>query len=109
MQAILEFLNNQKATIKGYTYMYREGINNVDIKTTKNIDYPLAQKIVNGEVPYKLKDCEVFLVDLTALVSGTQFRGQFEARINGLLKEVKEAGNIILPSESRDILSLLTT
>ena len=56
----------------------------------------LAQKIVNGDVPYKLRDCEVFLVDLTALVSGTQFRGQFEARINGLLNEVKSAGNIIL-------------
>lgn len=56
----------------------------------------LAQKIVNGEVPYKLKNCEVYLVDLTALVAGTQFRGQFEARINGLLNEVKSAGNIIL-------------
>ncbi len=56
----------------------------------------LAQRIVNGDVPYKLRDCEVFLVDLTALVSGTQFRGQFEARINGLLNEVKSAGNIIL-------------
>lgn len=56
----------------------------------------LAQKIVNGDVPYKLRKCEVFLVDLTALVSGTQFRGQFEARINGLLNEVKAAGNIIL-------------
>jgi len=56
----------------------------------------LAQRIVDGSVPYKLRGCEVFLVDLTALVAGTQFRGQFEARINGLLKEVKEAGNIIL-------------
>ena len=56
----------------------------------------LAQRIVDGRVPYKLKNCEVYLVDLTALVAGTQFRGQFEARINGLLKEVKEAGNIIL-------------
>ena len=56
----------------------------------------LAQRIVDGRVPYKLKNCEVFLVDLTALVAGTQFRGQFEARINGLLKEVKQAGNIIL-------------
>ena len=56
----------------------------------------LAQKIVEGDVPQKLKKCEVYLVDLTALVAGTQFRGQFEARINGLLKEVKEAGNIIL-------------
>ena len=56
----------------------------------------LAQKIVKGEVPYKLKNCEVFLVDLTSLVAGTQFRGQFEARINGLINEVKAAGNIIL-------------
>ncbi len=56
----------------------------------------LAQRIVSGEVPYKLKNCEIYLVDLTALVAGTQFRGQFEARINGLLKEVKDAGNIIL-------------
>ncbi len=56
----------------------------------------LAQRIANGEVPYKLKNCEVYLVDLTALVAGTQFRGQFEARINGLLNEVKAAGNIIL-------------
>jgi len=56
----------------------------------------LAQRIVEGNVPYKLKGCEVYLVDLTSLVAGTQFRGQFEARINGLLKEVKAAGNIIL-------------
>ena len=56
----------------------------------------LAQKIVKGDVPYKLRDCEVFLVDLTSLVAGTQFRGQFEARINGLINEVKAAGNIIL-------------
>ena len=56
----------------------------------------LAQRIVDGNVPYKLKNCEVFLVDLTALVAGTQFRGQFEGRINGLINEVKEAGNIIL-------------
>ncbi|MBQ8392503.1 MAG: ATP-dependent Clp protease ATP-binding subunit [Clostridia bacterium] len=56
----------------------------------------LAQRIVDGDVPYKLKNCEVYLMDLTALVAGTQFRGQFEARINGLLKEVKQAGNIIL-------------
>ncbi len=56
----------------------------------------LAQKIAAGEVPYRLKSAEVYLVDLTALVAGTQFRGQFESRILGLLKEVKEAGNIIL-------------
>ena len=56
----------------------------------------LAQKIADGDVPYKLKDKEVYLLDLTALVAGTQFRGQFEARINGLINEVKEAGNIIL-------------
>ncbi len=56
----------------------------------------LAQKIALGDVPYKLKNCEIYLVDLTALVAGTQFRGQFESRILGLIKEVKEAGNIIL-------------
>ncbi len=56
----------------------------------------LAIQIVNGKVPYRLRDTEVWLVDLTALVSGTQFRGQFESRILGLLKEVKAAGNIIL-------------
>ena len=56
----------------------------------------LAQRIVSGEVPYKLKNCEIHLLDLTALVAGTQFRGQFESRILGLIREVKEAGNIIL-------------
>ena len=56
----------------------------------------LAQKIVAGDVPYKLKHSEIYLVDLTALVAGTQFRGQFESRVLGLLNEVKAAGNIIL-------------
>ena len=56
----------------------------------------LAQKIAGGDVPYKLKDKQIYLVDLTALVAGTQFRGQFESRILGLLNEVKEAGNVIL-------------
>ena len=56
----------------------------------------LAQKIAAGDVPYKLKGSEVYLVDITALVAGTQFRGQFESRILGLIREVKEAGNIIL-------------
>ena len=56
----------------------------------------LALRIVSGDVPYRLSDAEVFLVDLTALVAGTQFRGQFESRILGLLNEVKAAGNIIL-------------
>lgn len=56
----------------------------------------LAQRIADGNVPYKLKNCEVFLVDLTALVAGTQFRGQFEGRMQGLINEVKKAGNIIL-------------
>ena len=56
----------------------------------------LAQRIVDGRVPYKLKNSEIYLVDLTALVAGTQFRGQFESRINALINEVKEAGNIIL-------------
>ena len=56
----------------------------------------LAQRIADGEVPYKLKGKQIYLVDLTALVAGTQFRGQFESRILGLLNEVKEAGNVIL-------------
>ena len=56
----------------------------------------LAQRIVNGEVPYILKKSEVYLLDLTALVAGTQFRGQFESRVLALLNEVKAAGNIIL-------------
>ena len=56
----------------------------------------LAQKIVRGDVPYKLKNKELHLLDLTALVAGTQFRGQYESRLLGLLKEVKDAGNIIL-------------
>jgi len=56
----------------------------------------LAQRIAAGDVPYMLKDKEIYLVDLTALVAGTQFRGQFESRILGLLGEVKAAGNVIL-------------
>ena len=56
----------------------------------------LAQKIVRGDVPYKLKNKELHLLDLTALVAGTQFRGQYESRLLGLLKEVKDDGNIIL-------------
>ncbi len=56
----------------------------------------LAQKIASGEVPYKLRGKEVHLVDLTALVAGTQFRGQFESRMKGLVDEVKALGNIIL-------------
>ena len=56
----------------------------------------LAQKIVSGEVPYKLKDKEVWLLDLTSLVAGTQFRGQFESRMKGLIDEIRKQGNIIL-------------
>ena len=56
----------------------------------------LAQRIANGEVPYKLQGKEIYLVDLTALVAGTQFRGQFESRILGLLNDVRSAGNVIL-------------
>ena len=56
----------------------------------------LAQRIAAGEVPYKLRDKEVFLLDLTALVAGTQFRGQFESRMKSLIGEVKACGNIIL-------------
>ena len=56
----------------------------------------LAQRIVAGDVPFKLRDKEVYLLDLTALVAGTQFRGQFEQRMKGLIDEVKKLGNIIL-------------
>ncbi|MEG0779611.1 MAG: ATP-dependent Clp protease ATP-binding subunit [Oscillospiraceae bacterium] len=56
----------------------------------------LAQRIAAGEVPYKLRDKEIYLVDLTALVAGTQFRGQFESRMKGLIDEVHKLGNIIL-------------
>ncbi len=56
----------------------------------------LAQKIARGDVPYVLKNKEIYLVDLTALVAGTQFRGQFESRVLGLLGEVKAQGNVIL-------------
>ncbi len=56
----------------------------------------LAQKIVRGDVPYKLRDKEVHLLDLTSIVAGTQFRGQFEQRIKGLINECKKLGNIIL-------------
>ena len=56
----------------------------------------LAQRIVAGEVPYKLRNKEVFLLDLTALVAGTQFRGQFESRMKALISEIKACGNIIL-------------
>lgn len=56
----------------------------------------LAIRIAKGEVPARLADKEIYLLDLTALVAGTQFRGQFEGRIKGLVDEVKEQGNIIL-------------
>lgn len=56
----------------------------------------IAQKIVSGDVPFNLKDKRVYLLDLTSLVAGTQFRGQFESRVKGLVNEVKSEGNIIL-------------
>ena len=56
----------------------------------------LAQRIAAGEVPYKLRDKEVYLLDLTALVAGTQFRGQFESRMKSLIGEIRECGNVIL-------------
>jgi len=56
----------------------------------------LALKIASGDIPPRLADREIYLLDLTALVAGTQFRGQFEGRIKGLIDEVKKAGNIIL-------------
>lgn len=56
----------------------------------------LAAKIQSGNVPYKLCDKEVYLLDLTSLVAGTQFRGQFESRMKGLIEEIRKLGNIIL-------------
>ncbi len=56
----------------------------------------IAQKIVAGEVPYNIRGKRLFLLDMTALVAGTQFRGQFESRMKGLIEEVKREGNIIL-------------
>ena len=56
----------------------------------------LAQRIVAGDVPFKLRDKEVYLLDLTSLVAGTQFRGQFESRMKSLIAEIKACGNIIL-------------
>ena len=56
----------------------------------------LAQRIAMGNVPYKLQNKRVFLLDLTALVAGTQFRGQFESRMKGLIEEIRKEGNIIL-------------
>ena len=56
----------------------------------------LAQRIASGDVPAKLRDKQVFLLDLTSLVAGTQFRGQFESRMKGLIEEIRREGNIIL-------------
>jgi len=56
----------------------------------------LAQRIANRDVPFKLRDKEVYLLDLTALVAGTQFRGQFESRMKGLIEEIRKCGNVIL-------------
>lgn len=56
----------------------------------------LAQRIAMGNVPYKLQNKQVFLLDLTALVAGTQFRGQFESRMKGLIEEIRKQGNVIL-------------
>ena len=56
----------------------------------------IAQRIAEGQVPARLRDKEIYLLDMTALIAGTQFRGQFEQRVKGLISEVKAAGNIIL-------------
>ncbi|MEI3579917.1 MAG: ATP-dependent Clp protease ATP-binding subunit [Acutalibacteraceae bacterium] len=56
----------------------------------------IAQRLVEGKVPPSLLDKEIWLLDLTALVAGTQFRGQFESRVKGLVEDVKKAGNVIL-------------
>jgi ATP-dependent Clp protease ATP-binding subunit ClpC len=56
----------------------------------------IAQKLADGDVPFRLAEKELYLLDLTALIAGTQFRGQFESRVKGLVNEIKEAGNVIL-------------
>lgn len=56
----------------------------------------IAQRLVSGDVPFRLQNKELYLLDLTALVAGTQFRGQFESRVKSLIEEIKSAGNIIL-------------
>ena len=56
----------------------------------------IAQRIVSGDVPFRLADKELYLLDLTSLVAGTQFRGQFESRVKGLIDEIKKRGNVIL-------------
>ena len=56
----------------------------------------IAQRVVSGDVPFNLRDKRIYLLDLTALVAGTQFRGQFESRVKGLVNEVRSEGNIIL-------------
>ena len=56
----------------------------------------IALKIASGDVPFHLQDKKIYLLDMTALVAGTQFRGQFESRVKGLVEEVKEQGNVIL-------------
>ncbi len=55
----------------------------------------IAQRIASKQVPYRLLDKEIYLIDMTALIAGTQFRGQFESRVKGLIAEIKKAGNII--------------
>ena len=56
----------------------------------------IAQKLASGDVPFRLQGKELYMLDLTALVAGTQFRGQFESRVKALIEEIKNAGNIIL-------------
>ncbi len=56
----------------------------------------IAQRLVSGDVPFRLQGKELYLLDLTALVAGTQFRGQFESRVKSLIDEIKQAGNILL-------------
>ena len=56
----------------------------------------IAQKLASGDVPYRLADKKLYLLDLTALIAGTQFRGQFESRVKGLVEDIKDAGNVIL-------------
>lgn len=56
----------------------------------------IAQRLASGDVPFRLSNKKLYLLDLTALIAGTQFRGQFESRVKGLVEDIKEAGNVIL-------------
>ena len=88
IQRVVQILNRRQKNKPGL--IGEPGVGKTDIAEG------LAQRIAAGEVPFKLRDKEVYLLDLTALVAGTQFRGQFESRMKGLIEEIRKLGNVIL-------------